>query len=160
MKLSGWKAKQLSFAGRVMLSKAVIEAVPIYPMMSSAIPKKHLNEIQKLQRSFIWGEEGNNRKAHLIGWDIMMKPKGLGGLAIRNLELMNKACLMKLGWKLRHEEEQLWGQVLIGKYGRNGIHQNNLEVSGSDSSLWKNLAKIWPILLENEVWAFSKGVER
>jgi hypothetical protein len=29
-KLASWKAKQLSFAGRVTLSKSVIEAVPIF----------------------------------------------------------------------------------------------------------------------------------
>jgi hypothetical protein len=44
-KLSAWKANHLSFAGRVTLAKSVIEAVPIYPMMSSNIPNSCLNEI-------------------------------------------------------------------------------------------------------------------
>jgi hypothetical protein len=55
-KLSTWKAKQLSFAGRVTLAKSVIEAVPIYPMMSTKIPKSCLEDIQKMQRQFIWGD--------------------------------------------------------------------------------------------------------
>ncbi|MCI10850.1 putative ribonuclease H protein, partial [Trifolium medium] len=38
-KLSAWKVRQLSFAGRVTLSKSVLEVVPIYPMMSCKIPK-------------------------------------------------------------------------------------------------------------------------
>lgn len=37
-KLSGWKAKELSFVGRVMLSKAIIQAIPVYPMMTTLIP--------------------------------------------------------------------------------------------------------------------------
>jgi hypothetical protein len=55
-KLSTWKAKQLSFAGRVTLAKSVKEAVPIYPMMSTKIPKSCLEDIQKMQRQFIWGD--------------------------------------------------------------------------------------------------------
>jgi hypothetical protein len=35
------------------LAKSVIEAVPIYPMMSSRIPKACIDEIQKIQRNFI-----------------------------------------------------------------------------------------------------------
>jgi hypothetical protein len=31
-KLTNWKAKNLSFAGRVTLAKSVIEAIPIYPI--------------------------------------------------------------------------------------------------------------------------------
>jgi hypothetical protein len=38
-KLTRWKSSQLSFAGRATLAKSVIEATPIYPMMTSLIPK-------------------------------------------------------------------------------------------------------------------------
>lgn len=44
-KLAGWKARHLSQAGRVTLAKAVIEAVPIYPMMAASIPKGVLHDI-------------------------------------------------------------------------------------------------------------------
>ncbi|XP_058775278.1 uncharacterized protein LOC131649534 [Vicia villosa] len=50
-KLSGWKARNLSFAGRVTLAKSVIEAIPTYPMMTNLIPKASIYEIQKIQRS-------------------------------------------------------------------------------------------------------------
>ncbi|PNX89040.1 hypothetical protein L195_g045157 [Trifolium pratense] len=95
-KLSNWKANQLSFAGRVTLSKAVIEAIPIYPMMTTSIPKACLHEIQKIQRGFIWGEEDGGRKYHAVNWENVTKPKVLGGLGICRLVHMNKACLMKL----------------------------------------------------------------
>lgn len=47
-KLSGWKANHLSFAGRVTLSKSVIQAILIYTMMTTPIPQSCLNEIQRL----------------------------------------------------------------------------------------------------------------
>jgi hypothetical protein len=52
-RLAGWKAKQLSLAGRITLAKSVIQAIPIYPMMSTPIPKSCLKEIEKVQRAFI-----------------------------------------------------------------------------------------------------------
>lgn len=54
-KLSSWKARNLSFARRVTLAKSVIEAIPVYPMMTNLLPKTCIQEIQKLQRGFIWG---------------------------------------------------------------------------------------------------------
>lgn len=51
--LISWKANHLSFAGRVNLSKSVMEAMHIYPMMISMIPKACIEEIHGLQRSFI-----------------------------------------------------------------------------------------------------------
>ncbi|PNX60026.1 hypothetical protein L195_g059982, partial [Trifolium pratense] len=114
MKLSAWKAKQLSFAGRVTLSKSVIEAIPIYHMITTAIPKACLNEIQKIQRAFIWGDDESGRKYHAVSWENVTKPKVYGGLGIRRLVHMNKACLMKLGRALRSGEEALWIDVISG----------------------------------------------
>ncbi|MCH81009.1 non-LTR retrotransposon transposase, partial [Trifolium medium] len=74
-KLSTWKAKQLSFSGRVTLAKSVIEAIRIYPMMSLRIPKSCLEEIQRLQRQFIWGDTDQKRRYHAVGWDKVTVPK-------------------------------------------------------------------------------------
>lgn len=38
-KLSSWKAKHLSFADRLTHAKSVIEALPLYSMMTATIPK-------------------------------------------------------------------------------------------------------------------------
>jgi hypothetical protein len=65
-KLSMWKATHLSFAGRVTLAKSVIEAVPIYPMMFTPIPKACLEQIQKMQRNFIWGDTEKKRRFHAV----------------------------------------------------------------------------------------------
>lgn len=50
-KLAGWKAKQLSFAGRIMLAKSVIEAKLVYPMMTNILPKAYVDEIQKYKET-------------------------------------------------------------------------------------------------------------
>jgi len=133
-KLMAWKANQLSFAGRVTLAKSVIEAVPIYPMMTTSIPKSILENIQKLQRTFIWGESGTERKYHAIGWDMITRPKDMEGLGLRRLSIRNKACILKLGWKMQTGDQDFWCKVLRGKYQRSE-DVNGVVAKPSDSSL-------------------------
>lgn len=101
------KANCLSMAGRVTLAKSVISAIPFYAMQSTRIPTCVCNETEKLQRNFIWGHDENSRKVHTIGWDTICKSKDQGGLGIRRLHNMNDAFLMKIGWKLRSEPNNI-----------------------------------------------------
>ncbi|PNX79184.1 ribonuclease H, partial [Trifolium pratense] len=144
-KLSMWKANHLSFAGRVTLAKSVIEAVPIYPMMSSLIPKACLEEIHKMQRRFIWGDTDQKRRFHAISWDRITVPKWMGGLGLRKLDVMNKACLLKLGWKVQNGSDELWCKVLRGKYGSETTMGSNTSTSRvTHSSLCKALDGLKP----------------
>jgi hypothetical protein len=154
-KLSAWKASHLSFAGRVTLAKSVIEAVPIYPMMSSSIPKSCLEDIQRIQRSFIWGNTDQKKKFHAIGWDKITVPKWRDGLGIRKLEEMNKACLGKLNFKLQSGCDDFWCKVMRGKYPAigNGI------AKATDSSLRKSLVKLDPLLQQFSTWIVCDGSE-
>ncbi|GAU38532.1 hypothetical protein TSUD_320040 [Trifolium subterraneum] len=84
--LSGQEANQLSFDGRVTLAKSVLEAVPIYPVISNKIPKTCLEEIQRLQRNFIWDDTNEGRKFHVVSWEKICSLKWMRGLGLRNLE--------------------------------------------------------------------------
>ncbi|XP_058741622.1 uncharacterized protein LOC131614008 [Vicia villosa] len=66
MKLSGWKARHLSFAGRMALAKSVMEAIPIYSMMTNLLLKACIKDIQKLQRNFIWGDTEDSKNYHAL----------------------------------------------------------------------------------------------
>jgi ribonuclease HI len=155
--LAGWKAKQLSLAGRITLAKSVIQAIPIYPMMSMPIPKSCLHEIDKIQRAFIWGDSEEKKRMHLISWSRITMPKQCGGLGLRKLEFMNEACLMKMGWSLMVGEHSLWGQVLLGKYGRQFENAGRITTSQNDSALWKAIVRLWPKLEEFRCWNIGDG---
>lgn len=50
-----WKKNSLALAGRITLAKSVIEAIPLFQMMTSKLPKSCIEEIYGLQRRFVWG---------------------------------------------------------------------------------------------------------
>jgi hypothetical protein len=134
----------------------VIEAIPIYHMMTNRIPKACLEEIQKLQRRFILGDTDESRKYHAISWNIITKPKCMGGLGMRRLDTMNQACLAKLGWKLYTGAHELRSDVLRGKYDCRNFKEEGVS-RASASSLWKNIVKPRPNLKQYCFWAIGNG---
>lgn len=81
-KLLGWKAMFLSFAGRIVLVKYVMAAIPNYVMQGAAISVHLCDKLDKINRGFLWGSSSEKRKLHLVGWNKIVKPKEKGGLGI------------------------------------------------------------------------------
>ena len=65
-KLQGWEEKLLSQAGREVLIKAVVQAIPTYTMGCFKLPLTLCHEIEVLIWKFWWGERGNRRKIHWV----------------------------------------------------------------------------------------------
>ncbi|GAU47106.1 hypothetical protein TSUD_403390 [Trifolium subterraneum] len=69
---------------------------------------------------------------------------------------MNKACLLKLGWKLDNSIEEYWCSVLSGKYDGRWESVNG-GGRASDSSLWRALNELKPILDKHSCWSVGDG---
>jgi len=87
-------------------------------MQYAKIPKTICDEVDKIQRGFVWGDSDQGRKAHLISWNVCSLPKIDGGLGFRQARNMNEAFLMKILWNLINNPDNLWCRVLRSKYGR------------------------------------------
>lgn len=55
VRLSGWKRQCLSMAGRITLAKSVLGTAASCHMQHDCLPSSICNQIEKAQRSFIWG---------------------------------------------------------------------------------------------------------
>ncbi|CAJ2627891.1 unnamed protein product [Trifolium pratense] len=141
-RLTGWKQQCLCLAGRVSLSNSVLNTIPYYHMQYASIPKSICDEIEKIQRNFVWGDTEQGRKAHLIGWDMCCQQKIHGGLGIKKPHIMNEVFLMKILWNLIHKPNDLWCKVLLRKYGRNNDIVSSCISQPYDSQLWKALSKV------------------
>jgi hypothetical protein len=74
----------MSFAGRLTLTKSVLSSIPYYHMQYAKIPKTLCDEMEKIQRGFLWGDTDQKRKPHMISWDVCCLPKKDGGLEIKS----------------------------------------------------------------------------
>jgi hypothetical protein len=142
-RLSGWKHQCLSFAGRLTLTKSVLSSIPYYHMQYAKIPKTLCDEMEKIQRGFLWGDTDQKRKPHLISWDVCCLPKKDGGLGIKSPLRMNDAFLMKILWNMINKPEDLWCKVLYNKYGWKKDLWDAISSQPYDSPLWKSIASIW-----------------
>lgn len=103
------ETKLLSQAARITLIKAVANAIPSYIMSTFLVPKSFCEAIDAGLRKFWWGFSQD--KCHcltLLAWDNICQPKGLGGLGLRFMQLMNNSLLARLGWKLTSNQPLFW----------------------------------------------------
>lgn len=94
-KVLGWKEKMLSFAGKEVLIKSILMAIPLYPMMCFKIPGSVCKRIFGIIRKFWWSHKGDERSISWIKSAILYKDESEGGLNFRDLELVNEALLGK-----------------------------------------------------------------
>uniref|UniRef100_A0A2N9IUL5 RNase H type-1 domain-containing protein n=1 Tax=Fagus sylvatica TaxID=28930 RepID=A0A2N9IUL5_FAGSY len=58
----------LSPAGRVVLIQSVTSSLPAYYMQNTALPSSICNELDRLNRNFLWGSTNERKKMHLESW--------------------------------------------------------------------------------------------
>lgn len=95
-KLQGWKMHTLSFAGRSLLISTTLNQIHCYHMHVFSLPQKVLNQIDKINRNFLWGHNETSSKTHFINWDKVTSPKFLGGLGLKKSNLLNATFMAKL----------------------------------------------------------------
>lgn len=91
------------------LAKYVVQAVPTYVMQAEEFPRGICDEVDKLRRRFIWGEEAKQRKVHLLNWEKMCKPKKYGCLGFRFTRKMNSAFMLKGVRNFFSNPDSFWG---------------------------------------------------
>jgi hypothetical protein len=88
-KLSGWQRMYLSKGSRVTLIKSTLSSLPTYFLSLFPLPVSVAMCIEKIQRDFLWGDIGEERKSHLVKWSQICQPLKWGGLGFRNFCVFN-----------------------------------------------------------------------
>lgn len=122
-RLSGWNAKHLSLAGRLTLTQAVIQALPIYSTQTTMLPRGTQEKINRISRRFIWSGNSERNSMAMVSWERICQPKMVSGLGLKNLHHINEALLMKIRWNIVVSPTSLWIKVLCSKYG---VENDNL----------------------------------
>lgn len=142
-KLATWKARTLSFAGRITLVRSILQSVPLHIMQTSLLPNKALQELDKISRDFLWNSSEEKRRLHLISWDALCSLKDKGGLGIHLASDLNKVSLMNLVWRLRTKSDSLWARVLLHKYSWTDAASMEPQAKAYNSNTWKAICSHW-----------------
>ncbi|CAM8999722.1 unnamed protein product [Rhodiola kirilowii] len=154
-KIGDWKHKMLSSAGREVLIKSVLQAIPIYAMSCFKIPVLLCKKIVGDVLNFWW----NNKKRRGIHWvraDELLKDKEEGGLGFRKMELMNLALLAKQGWRLLTEPDLLVSRLFKAKYYPNS-EVYNATIGRRPSYAWRGIMEAMEIIKYGAEWDVNES---
>lgn len=133
-KLSGWRAKLLSQAGRGTLIRSVASPLLAHSMSFFELPKSWCLEVDRGLKNFWWGHNPEtSRHLSLKSWSSLCCPKSEGGLGFRLSSDFNHALLSKLVWCVANDSPNIWVNFLKGKY----LHHTGFwEAEGHQQASW------------------------
>jgi hypothetical protein len=139
-KLSCWKAKYLSYGGKLVLLNSVLSSLPMFMMSFFEIPKGVIKNLDHYRSRFFWQGSSQKHRYRLAKWDILCRPKDQGGLGILDLQLQNKCLLAKWLVNLLNTDG-IWQTLLRNKYLRSKS-LTQVEAKPYDSHFWRGLMHI------------------
>jgi len=139
-RLSGWKCKNLSMGGRLILLKSVLSSIPVYFLSFFKAPSGIISTLDSLFINFLWGGSEDVRKLSWIKWDTVCLKRENGGLGVKRLREFNISLLGKWVWRVLEDRESLWNVVLRAKYGEVGGRVCFCE--GVGSIWWRHINQI------------------
>ncbi|CAM8965988.1 unnamed protein product [Rhodiola kirilowii] len=115
-RVSGWKEKLLSMAGKETLIKSVVQALPVYALSCFRLPKKITDRWNSIVSSFWWN---NAKEGRFIAWldkRKLQQTKEEGGLGMKNFQFLNWALIMKQAWRIFSKPELLISKIYKARY--------------------------------------------
>lgn len=155
-RIHGWQDKFLTHAGKEILIKAIIQALPTYTMSVFRLPKTITKDINTMMSRFWWGHKDSSHKMAWMAWKGMGRSKKMRGLGFRELDSFNVALLAKQGWRIINFPDSLVARVYQAKYFLGG--------SFLGSTLGRNLSFIWrsiwnakSLIQDGMMWRIGDG---
>lgn len=129
-------ARLLDYGGRLTLVQSVLSSLPTHYLCSLKLPKGFIKIFDRARRHCLWAkEEGAGTPHSLAAWELVCRPKKHGGLGVINLEIQNKALLMKHLHKFFSRADIPWVQLVWSNYAPGPPHAQ----SPRGSFWWKDI---------------------
>lgn len=155
-KIAGWKENLLNQAGKEVLIKAVLQAIPNYTMSIVRFPKNFCQNICSSIARFWWSSYGKARGIHWKSWAALTAGKWEGGLGFKDFSDLNSSLLAKQAWRIFDNPEALWVKVLKGCYFPNSGFAQARRKRG-DSWAWTSILHGRDVILKSARWLVGDG---
>ncbi|MBA0716196.1 hypothetical protein Golax_015047, partial [Gossypium laxum] len=151
-----WLKRLLSYGGRDVFIKSILQALPTYALSIFLAPKRIIENMNSRIRRMWWACKNKDRGWAMMTWDNICVPKGMGGLGFRDLHLFNLALLERQAWRLPTNKDTLCYRVLCSKYFPDGNlfspkHGDKLSVT------WSSIATAVRSLRQGFGWLVGNG---
>ncbi|WJX92273.1 hypothetical protein P8452_73938 [Trifolium repens] len=155
-KINSWRGRALSKAGKDVMIKSVLQAIPSYIMSVYLIPDSIISDIERMLNSFWWGDGSNHKGIRWLAWDKLAKPKVVGGLGYRDFHAFNMSLIAKQAWKFVAEPDKLVSRIFKARYfPRSSIFYAKL--GNNPSYVWRSVWKSRDVLSIGCRWKIGDG---
>ncbi|WJX28566.1 hypothetical protein P8452_17266 [Trifolium repens] len=155
-RINGWRSRPLSRAGKEVMIKSVLQAIPAYVMNIFLLPDTLVNDIERMINAFWWGGGSNNRGIKWLAWDKLACPKEEGGLGFRDFQSFNMAMVAKQGWNLMSNPSSLVARVYKARYfPQTSLLDSNL--GNNPSFAWRSIWRARQVLINGCRWQIGDG---
>ncbi|KAK8335227.1 hypothetical protein V6Z11_A09G040100 [Gossypium hirsutum] len=155
-RITSWTKRLLSFGGKEVFIKAVLQSIPTYALSIFLAPKRVIEDIQAKLSKMWWVGKDKGRFWAMLPWKTLCKPKGMGGLGIRDVRLFNLALLGRQVWRLINNKDSLCFKVLSSKYFPDGNIFKAKKVDKA-SFTWSSIATAAEALKDGFGWQVGNG---
>lgn len=90
--------------------------MPTYPMSCFLLPKDTCRKTKTVISNYWCGSLADSRRIHWQRWELLTRPKPMGGMGFMDLRFFNLAMLGKKVWRLIENPNSLCARVLKGCY--------------------------------------------
>ncbi|KAJ9556398.1 hypothetical protein OSB04_011012 [Centaurea solstitialis] len=144
-KLSSWKAKWLSFGGRLSLVKSVLSSLPLYYFSFFHAPGGCSGGSDDTKRGRAW-----------VKWDKVLDSFEWGGLNVGGLREMNWSLIRKWWWRFFKDRGSLWCNIIQSIYGEKGGLELGRGGECRGSSVWRSIINMGRVI-DGTGCAFSRS---
>lgn len=112
-------------------------------MQVQLLPKKTLNKIDQMGKSFLWNDRDGKPKLRLLKWTAVTKTLRDGGLNIPNPTLRNKALVVHQAWHCFVTQlDAIWSKILKTNYKVNNIQ---FTIRNNASKIARSIKARWTV---------------
>lgn len=108
-KLTSWWGRNITQAGRLTLTKAVLTSQPVYLLSVLNAPKEILEDLDKLRKRFLWaGDQALTGGKCKLNWPTINRPKVLGGVGVLDLQQFARPLRIHWLWQQHSDPAKPW----------------------------------------------------
>lgn len=82
-RISNWKNKCLSYAGKLQLITSVLSSIQVYWMSVFELPISIIKELGSLFKDFLWNNGEKKKGGAKVAWKEICRPKDQEGLGLK-----------------------------------------------------------------------------